>query len=633
MVNRIGPIILDGAINYDGVGLSGSVEAEPESYKGMRVVSPTETYTRSEQFAITIPTYKYQQLLGLIEQRQIVYIDGSSELSQEHIAPKGWYILQSADIDTFYRHNYISVSVNAHLIDRDEHTPLELDYTTGVEDGTTVEHGYGDNLVEYVTNYQLNENFNTYDTANIWYSPVTSAKFVGDGVTPIGGALNMIGKANSNGATPNCYTSFRQRVNPPFYLDFGVEWTATPTNTYYHFADVALSKNRPTSDATYNNWGGAYDWLRLAVVMTNTGAKYQLQKNIKKKSSTILTTSLGNSVSPLFRLRMDADLGVTLYADPTRVGTFTKVWGKTKTGVDVASGVYLTLGYTNLASTVRTVRFDDVKVYRIEDIEGKPTSYSNVVPYPSNSTPTGPAPDFTRTGVDCTLSYCVNPSSQMNFVSDQTHIYDGSVKAYSSNNTDTTPRQVFSTDEALDNTFNIHNSLIKVEATPTGVNVYAATSPTWTLLNTFNIGTGLYTVKVNDISPDHATIQFNDTYWEMYRGKPHLYITHPTTPLTYIKKDYYVHDAATLTTPANGVDVTMTTNFYTLAYNLDDTNRLMILQKEPTTLKTNSIPATETTGIGYYPSSGGATPTSWGFISLAKQWVKRTETKVRITRP
>jgi hypothetical protein len=155
----------------------------------------------------------------------------------------------------------------------------------------------------------------------------------------------------------------------------------------------------------------------------------------------------------------------------------------------------------------------------------------------------------------------------------------------------------------------------------------------WNLLNTFSIGTGLVNVKLNDISPDHASIQFNDTYWELYRGKPQVYVTHANTPLVYGKKNRYYHDTTTTVTPSAGSDITMSTSFFCNVYDSGDTIGMSIMQKYPNTIKVDSIPATELTGLGYYTAASSTPDPATGYNGLAKQWIKRTETSVGITRP
>jgi hypothetical protein len=328
---------------------------------------------------------------------------------------------------------------------------------------------------------------------------------------------------------------------------------------------------------------------------------------------------------------------VTFYADSSGGTNYVKKWGPATTGANITRTAWLNIGFKNLSSVSKTMRMNGISVYDVDEVmtvvKQNSAGYPNVVSLPIGCTPLT-TPDFYRSSYDGSIPCYVTPSDGLGFVVDASNFYKGSVRAYSSNNSQSTPRQVLGTDEIQDtDSFYITNGLIKLASTPPGVNFYAYSSPSWALLNTFRIGTGLLNVKVNDISPDHSTVQFNDTHWEIYRGKPYVYVSHPNTPLIYsVKQGYYADNTATIT-PSAGVSIPMLYNYYAIMYNDGDTIGTEIMQKYPTTIKTDSIPACELTGIGAFTIASTPPDVATGYKSLATQWVKRTETKARITRP
>lgn len=267
-------------------------------------------------------------------------------------------------------------------------------------------------------------------------------------------------------------------------------------------------------------------------------------------------------------------------------------------------------------TTSRTVRFGYLYIYNSDYV-----AVPNIVSLPVTSHLSTSA-DFTRASSDGNIPCYVSPSTNLRFKADNSEIYKGSVKLYSSNFSDNNYHQILGTDNSLvKNNVYVENGLTRLFIGTGSVEFYAYNGASYTLLNTFQFPSSFTTVKPVYVSPNMVSLQLDDTLWVMRRGDPVVYVKHPDTTLSYTLNTCYYHDGTTYTDPGSGVSITMTSQFYTGVWNRGSGScaspnpaqdiRLLIVKKDPCSVLSNSLSGDVYTGIGWYSASATGYETAY----------------------
>jgi hypothetical protein len=116
----------------------------------------------------------------------------------------------------------------------------------------------------------------------------------------------------------------------------------------------------------------------------------------------------------------------------------------------------------------------------------------------------------------------------------------------------------------------------------------------------------------------------------MTRSSPMISLYHPYTAVTYTLQNRFYYNGALDSTISAGDNITMTntTNgYYAYTYtNATPTYRLVFGKKDPTTIKSDSLPADDITGIGWNTSTMETAAGVDAASALVKQWWKQTRT-------
>lgn len=161
----------------------------------------------------------------------------------------------------------------------------------------------------------------------------------------------------------------------------------------------------------------------------------------------------------------------------------------------------------------------------------------------------------------------------------------------------------------------------------------------WELQEEISIGESLNQLKIEEINRELITLRINRTTWTMRRGDPVLKIQHPYNALDLTLATCYYHDATTTSAPAADADISMLVDNYCLKWDKGSGTcaspspsqdwRILILQTNPTTIKSDSIPATAETGIGIFDNRETPTDPS-GYLGLAGFFVNRGRQKIKL---
>ena len=589
----------------------------------------------SETFTITCTNKEAKQIMGLsaIQSNNqktgntttintdnpwsIIWIDTSNTLTpNDYIVHRGWYIINNANITTDMGPDNVHLEVTATKISPYENEYLEMDYTVGVNDGTKIDHTYS----LLTPSYDLNDTFSSFDTTNTWYPMATDATATTPSITSDGSDLTFTTGSSSDGTQSGIQTTTRTTFNKPFTLDFNLKYTATPSGgSYSNGMNWFIGPTANTGMSGYNN-------SILIVFNNNTTVPYYCAYlfNNAGASTKIIGDTNTTAKSLNFRIVADAVGYIDIYVD-TGAGYVKKYHGVT--WLD-AWDLYVNYQFVNSDSTSASIKSEYCQVYNMA--EG---TTNNIIALPSTTPVT--SSDFTRVSSDGTIPCYANPSESLYFYQeDASHFYDGSVKAYNSNYADSTPRLITWTDEVLDpSKFYVSNGLIKLTTnttatTPVVFSYYSSSS--WTDLQGLGTGESIKLLKPLFVSPEKHVYQINDTKWTMNRGKQHIIVEHPTTPITITEVDYYEHDSTITVTPSS-TPLTMATSYYCNAYNTSPcTYGFQIMKTDPTTIYSDYIPAADITGLGWYNNSTSPTTSYNHYIQLANEFLTQTRTQVNV---
>jgi hypothetical protein len=614
---KIGPIELDHTELYDDNTISVSGEENFTiicTNRQARQIMGLAAYTSDKEQIGYLNIHTSNSSWGL------VWIDSSLGLSSnEDITHRGWYVITGVEPTTDLGCDYVHLEVTAEKLSGYEYDYLVMDYTPGVNDGTTIDHGYTDNSANYI----LNEDFSDFDTSTVW-TAVQNQAATTPLATPIGGDLELWGYGETAGTGGYVWSQTQATHTGPsdgLTLEWGMSILTTPSSSWSTAAAFFTNNSRSTDAWSFNdtiyctmsaNSSGGYMYRVFGINSLGTWSKL-VPDTVCATPGTgwKMVWSSNNNIT----LSVDVGSGyVEKYKGHPQISTYTPHY----------AGFMMNTATTGLAQA----RFTELKIYNYDTVED---AFDNVVVLPC-TTPVTSA-DFSRYGEDGLIPCYTNPTAPLYFWQDADNYYNGSVKGWNSNYTDTTPQLITSTEEVLDSAkFSVDNTLIKLTTsntatTPVLFSVYASPAG-WTDLQILNPGT-INLLKPLHIGPERQTYQINDTKWTMQRGKQHIMVEHPSTPITYTRKDYYSHDGGVTTTPEADADISMATTYYANVYNDADVERFQIVQTEPVTIKSDSIPAASITGLGYYDNSESSSSKNY-YSTLAGEFMKQPYQKINL---
>lgn len=579
----------------------------------------------TEKFQINCSNLEAKQIMGMIsdgtskdyENIRIVnskfseawgplFIDTASGLvDNEDWKHSGWYLLRKADLELLTgKRSRLSCEVE--LLSSEEYEYFEMLYTPSFLLGTQNVSTFPRTTATVL----FSDDFSTFNTTN-WEDPVY-ANWGSRSLASDGSKMVFTGAAAIAGYPPAAqYITSKVKFRPPFEMIIPLEWVSMSVNYNAAFG-VYLSTTKPSSIAEIEPSIGTLDFFRFIVYTTvkNTKPEWYAQQRKKKSYTTMASGTLETSQkTPIYRVVFDENGLISVYLN--KGSGESQVVSNFKPDIDVSSGLYVTYHVGSKCSTSLSFKADALTVNRYGAVA--PT---NIVPLPVTTDYPDGLGTFLRASEDGSIPCVPNPSSQLTVGLDPTNFYEGCVKAISSNNNATAETWVTDESEIIDPAkFHVKNGIVKLITTSTGVKVQGWDGSQYIDIRTFTIGT-CKILKLLCVNPEKVQFQFNKTKWTLHRGKRFAYVEHDGTDLSMPSSTYYYHDGASEAVSEGG-DVSMSTQNYCLSKEASDLFGLIILKNDPTTIKTNKIPASSLTGIGMYDDTQAAE--SWDHHSALGQ--------------
>lgn len=546
----------------------------------------------------------------------IVPVDASVDCKDnEDLFPRGYRVISKAAIDRTTNPLRPRVNLETEQIGNTLADILEMDYTTGLGDGTVLNSTY----LDTVKNDLFYDDFTTFDQANLWDGPASSG-MSSPSVTASGSKLVFSGAASTNGSWGSEWIKSTPTINGKsnlFTLEMDMEWVAKPASGHKQHRMYFWISSKASGSSV--NFKGA---VLLMLVVQSTGISYCAQV-IKQDGTVVTVVPLTTTTAQVIKWKFEEITKgyFNLYVD-VGSGYIKKV---THMWTDIQpdwSALYCMYGFWNMDSTSATMKTSFIEAYTYVD-----ETPLNIVAVPGTPVTT---PDFTRVGLEGTLNMYENPTGPLRFNNSIDNFYLGSVKGFNSNNTAGTANILTNIKDVLTpGKFYLHNGITKLEFTTNSVKVYGYKAG-WQLIDEFVIGT-INTLNALYVTSEKAIIQANTTKWTLERGRYFARAEHEDTDMTHNLKTCYYHDGITTSDPGANADITMATQNYVTAWNHGtgtcasptpaDDNRLMIIKEDPTTIKSDKIYASILTGIGWYDNTATGYNTA---SSIAKEFKTQT---------
>lgn len=238
-----------------------------------------------------------------------------------------------------------------------------------------------------------------------------------------------------------------------------------------------------------------------------------------------------------------------------------------------------------------------------------------------------------RVGEDGNYAYYDTPSVPLRFQIAQANMYKGATRLYTTNNDGSDSFQVFHTDVRLTPaTTTLKNGFTRLTFDADEMILSGYHGGAWTEVTRLDYGTSISIVKPLLITNDEVILQVNDTKVHMTRSSPMITLYHPNTALDYPLQDRYYHNGALTSSPAADADIAMTDlddGYYAYVYtDTTEVNRIVIGKKDPTTIKSDNLPADDVTGIGWTTAALEGAASIDTAKQLVEQWWKQTRTRI-----
>jgi hypothetical protein len=559
------------------------------------------------------------QLKGVVEQGQIIWMDTSSDLTDNNfLQHKGWVILTQLEIShmspTILQCAITHIKISDHQAEY-----LTMDYSKGYYDGISL-------IPEYsitATNYQLQE-----DGSDITTNWTAACDYQGTLTASTDGAEFDLALAATTDGTPSwgwirCDTA---TFTPPFTFETILDRNTLP-GAASNFAEIVVLFASETYADGASSFPGHPNALELNWNVTNTATKLGLRYNPTSGGTNYLYpyTSQGTTYAELgIKMVFTTDGRVRLYTDLDTTGTWSqKYYGPHN--ITNFSSMQIYLAVVNKDSTSYTGSFQKVEVYNADTV-----TFPNIVHLPYNATPITTATG-TRAGEDGNISYYTNPTTELRFLEPAADYYKGSVKLLSTNNSASASRQVFGTDINLTpTTTTLKNAFTQLTFDADEVIIKGWDGAAWNAINTIHFTDDIDFIRPLFISPDRVVIQINGTKWTMLRSSPLVTVEHPNTILEYTLRDTYVSGSGTTSSPGAAADIAMTADtdyYYKIHDAASDSYSLVIGKRDKTTIKSDSLPADTITAIGWFKKGASGIDAA---DSLVQQWYKQTRTGISL---
>jgi hypothetical protein len=619
MTEYIGPIQIDvphvreeDKISGDG---SENINIVCSSIKAKQLIGLAENVVKNEYGPVRI-------IRGLNNRWGVMPVDTSENLAINEGRPhRGFYVLGPGE-EKELNPAVSMVQLPAELVSNNLNEFLTLLYSQGGEDDIYIESTFTDTESSVVHENDYSSNYtDTWESYLAYYMSPGS-------VSVSGGEMVLTGTKSGSpgyGGWGRLILRNLATYKPPWTLEFDMEYV-TGSNCHLSFF---ILENNPDNISFVTNTSTS-NYLRVVLQYSSGSLKMGVARCRNGSVSWLVpltTLNVSTENNPNFQLKYYPDGSLEVGVDKTGGTSFQNVWGKAKTG-HVWSNPFFMMILSNSTTSTATMNSSNFKI-SVEENAVK----NNIVVAPPDAN-CNLTPDFTRASEEGTIKCFQNPLESINYQITPVNFYKGTVKAMNGNYTDSTYRLVTHNGMDLDpEKFYVSNGLLKLVTTLNGVEFHYWNGTGYDKLNTFTLPSNISLIRPFQVTPWEFTLQLDRTYWAIRAGKPFTWVKHLNDPLGFTRKSCYYHDTTTTTDPIADADISMDDQFYCLVWDKgtgtcsspipDDIYRLMIIKKDPTTIKSDSIPASSMTGIGLYNSTIASDNVN-GYLSLAREWHKPT---------
>jgi hypothetical protein len=598
----------------------------------------------SEQINIVCSPEQAKQILGLCENSvKTVYgnmrvvrskdsrwgilpINTSENLKiNQAMTHKGIYQLLGEPEEIYLNPKVSRVNIPTEMLSKNINEIISVLYSQGGEDAGEIE--ISDDFDPVDETVLINEDYSGVYTGN--WETATSYGMDNVSVSTSGNQLYLVGRNTNTGvAAPwgGIHLENKQTFNPPFTLEFDLEWV-TGTD---HNMSMYMFETKPHVWTDLTTHASNTNYFRIYLYHHGGKLYYAVLKCISGVISYLIPEtelSIPTEKNPSFKVNYYPGGDIEIFIDKLGGTDYNLIWGKANLGHNWSSPGFA-YHMDNMSGSIITMLSSIFKI----TVQDK-ANFPNTVVLPPGAV-VNATPDFTRASEDGNLQCFKDPDYPINYQIDSTNWYKGMVKGMNGNYDDNVYRLITSNEIELDPTkLYISNGLIKIQPFATGVYLFAWDGSNYTGLAALTLPSTIKLIQPHFVNKDMFTLQLDRTFWTVRAGKPGVWIKHPVTPIGYGLNQCYYHDGATTTDPSAGADITMQDQFYCNIWNRGTGTcaspnpaqiyRLSIIQQNPTTIKSDSIPATEKTGIIVYDTNILDTADD-GMIYRTREWFKPT---------
>jgi|GEM_PF-6308793 hypothetical protein len=598
-----------------------------------------------EKFTIAGPIWKINQLRGLITRGGTeesggitirstkqkdwgpVWINATASRPEEYdnvrLNHKGWYLIRNVDIDNINQFE-AKATLTVELINNAMDVFLEMDYTTSPYAGTPLKHGY--DLTEELVLLEDDFPGTTLDTSK-WSA--TMWNMTGGSHTVSGGKLGMSGVQTAIIPGMPCWGArsiqSKQSFDAPFYVEFDLEVPDSSTAPYYdgHNHHFVL---RP------GQWLDQEGWQDTFLIIHDVGSNSRDMRFVKPFTDPLVKVLVSNDNKlHKWKVLVGEDGLITAWLWNSTTSEWDFFW-KGPCSLSRMTGLTVGFTYHSHEPVNHTVYTDRIKLYKTQ---AQVLESVAKIPVTGRNASTG----LGSRGSSYLHKNGESDNSFQNSASDPMAIFNGSPRLYSNNNPQNEWNEIHNLEESLKvDKCKFYNDLIQIIPTSTGIEIHRINGASFEKF--FNVDIGpISFIKLLNKTPEELILAINRTKWILRRSEPFVYIKHEYNDLTYPKFSCCYHDGTPLEITADDQSISMSDTHYALFWdkgsgtcanpNPAQNLRTMILQKYPTTIKSNKIPATSLTGIGFYDNTLPSSNQNH-YSKLALEWLNPVNQRIRI---
>jgi hypothetical protein len=582
-------------------------------------------YTEELGFDIIMTIDEALQVRGVVEMGEIVWLDTSSDLTDNnYFQHKGWVLLTSMVMEHL-NPTYMTCSISYIKISDHADEYLTMDYTRGIYDGVNIEPTYDITSTVYDLQEDGSDATTNFSTIREYPTAATTSWATDGAEWDLAVASGTDGTSALGWVMVDTMT-----FTPPFTLDTALDFNTVPGAASYpaNIGILITPHDVASGSAEFIN-KALGDYFEFQWNLTNTTGT--VHAAYIGKGGTVKWMSSGTSTGVA-----DADIGVRLqfdaegkvriyYDDDATLASPTQLYYGPHNIVNWKNGLRVYLYVKNRDSTSFTGSFHFLNIYNSDEV-----TFPNIVHIPYNSTAVTTVTG-TRAGEDGNISYYTDPTTELRYTVAKADYYKGSVKLLSTNNTGASSRQVFGTNIKLTpTTTTLKNAFTQLTFDADEV-IISGYDGGWQEINRIHYTADIDLIRPLYISSEKVVLQINSTKWTMLRSSPIVTVEHPTEILQYTLRDRYVTGSGTTSAPAADADIDLTadTDYYVKIHdNASDSYSLVLGFKDPTTIKSDSIPvASNPVGIGWFNKAASGINAA---DSLIQQWYRQTRTGISL---